>query len=299
MTDRTPSRGAGTTSGGGAPLTADDYRTVVLRTFRYLRIGMVVLVGLLGVAVILEVRSSGHLLDSLSAYYYSPAHSVFVASLCAIGMCLIVYRGRTDLEDLILNACGFLAFVVAFVPTTIDTSVSCSNSAAFCRVPPATVEANVSALLWVAAVSLALGFLISIRQSGAAAGSLVTPSTRIAFFSLLAGFVALAIFFLGWRQQFLKVGHYGAAGLFFVGIVIVVWQNGRRLGSDGWLGPRMTSQFVNRYAVGFYVMIASSVVLIIAARLKLYPHGLLWLETSLILQFAFFWVTQTIEQWND
>lgn len=95
-----------------------DYRENVLRTYRYLRLGMVVLVILLGAAVTIESAQSGNLQDSISAYYYTPAHSVFVASLCAVGACLVIYRGRTDLGDVILNGAGFLAFVVAFVPTS-------------------------------------------------------------------------------------------------------------------------------------------------------------------------------------
>jgi hypothetical protein len=189
--------------------------------------------------------------------------------------------------------------VVAFVPTTIDTSVRCDNAASFCTVPSSTVEANVSALLWVTAVALALGFLISFRGTGPSAAMVASPGIRAAFGALLVGFLAIAVFFLGWRQQFLKIGHYGAALLFFVGIVIVVWLNGRRLGADTMLGRTVASPWLNRYAIGFYVMVVSSVVLVITWRLNVFPHGLLVLESSLILQFAFLWVTQTIEQWND
>lgn len=54
---------------------------------------------------------------SLSAFYYSPARSVFVGILVAIGVALVAYRGYTRGENAMLNAAGVLSIVVALVPT--------------------------------------------------------------------------------------------------------------------------------------------------------------------------------------
>ncbi|WP_241725988.1 MULTISPECIES: hypothetical protein [unclassified Dietzia] len=59
---------------------------------------------------------------SLSAFYYSPARSVFVGILVAIGVALVAYRGYTRGENALLNAAGVLSIVVALVPTS-DTSL--------------------------------------------------------------------------------------------------------------------------------------------------------------------------------
>lgn len=87
---------------------ADD----VLKTYRYLRLAMVALVGMLAAGVVIGASRAGQLLTSLSAYYYTPAQSVFVGALVAIGVCLIVIRGE-DTEDVALNLAGMLAPVVA------------------------------------------------------------------------------------------------------------------------------------------------------------------------------------------
>ena len=44
---------------------------------------------------------------------------MFVACLCSMGACLIIYHGNTPREDFVLNLSGFLAFMVALVPTPL------------------------------------------------------------------------------------------------------------------------------------------------------------------------------------
>ena len=69
-------------------------RDFTLDTYRYLRGGMVVMVLWLGAGVIGAAINSQCWQGSISAYYYSAAHSVFIASVCAIGVLMIVYRGQ-------------------------------------------------------------------------------------------------------------------------------------------------------------------------------------------------------------
>ena len=64
-------------------------------TYRYLRLAIILLTALLLLSVALQIGADdGEVLASVSAYYYTPARDVFVASLCAIGTCLIIHRGR-------------------------------------------------------------------------------------------------------------------------------------------------------------------------------------------------------------
>ena len=55
--------------------------------------------------------------DSISAFYYSPARGLFVGTLVAIGVALVAYRGYTRGENWLLNVAGTLAIVVALFPT--------------------------------------------------------------------------------------------------------------------------------------------------------------------------------------
>jgi hypothetical protein len=86
-------------------------------TYRYLRLGMVGVVLLLGVSILIERWQVDCWQTSVSAYYYTPVRAVFVGGLMAIALALIVIKGSTTWEDATLNAAGMLAPVVAVVPT--------------------------------------------------------------------------------------------------------------------------------------------------------------------------------------
>src|SRR6185312_5482595 len=90
-------------------------------TYRYVRLSLIALVIFLAASIFNTHRHAYRHDDgwqtSISAYFYTSSHSVFVASLCAVGICLNVYQGRTTTEDVLLNFSGLLAFVVGLVPT--------------------------------------------------------------------------------------------------------------------------------------------------------------------------------------
>jgi hypothetical protein len=90
----------------------------VRKTYRYLRIGIVGVVVLLMVSILIERINADCWQTSISAYYYTPVRAIFVGSLTAIGLALIVIQGRTSPVDVCLNFAGMLAPVVAVVPTT-------------------------------------------------------------------------------------------------------------------------------------------------------------------------------------
>ena len=93
-------------------------RDITLDTYRYLRGGMAVMIVMLGTAVIGERLTAACWQTSISAYYFTAAHSIFIAALCALSMQFIVYKGSSDTEDVLLTLAGILGFVVAMVPTT-------------------------------------------------------------------------------------------------------------------------------------------------------------------------------------
>ena len=70
-----------------------------IKSYRYLRLSIVVIVAALMLSVLLEVIHAGYWQESISAYYYTPTHAIFVGGLVAIGVALIAVKGSTDLEE--------------------------------------------------------------------------------------------------------------------------------------------------------------------------------------------------------
>lgn len=91
----------------------------IVETYFVLR--MVIAVGAIGLpaslAVWASVDSRVEFIDSISAFYFTPARGLFVGTLVAIGVALVAYRGYTRGENRLLNAAGTLAIVVALFPT--------------------------------------------------------------------------------------------------------------------------------------------------------------------------------------
>lgn len=269
----------------------------VLSTYRYLRVAMVLLVLLLTASVVLQVFGPDPdcWQRSVSAYYYTPARAVFVASLCAIGACLVVYRGNTDAEDIALNASGLLAFVVAFVPTQVDDTCPASN------VPsPAELDAAVTNNVWaliVGGVALtAVSWLLRART---------TPDERggsLSVWPLLAstfGVVVLPLVFIRWHDAVRDHGHDVAAIALFAGIVVVVGLNALGLAAQSDGDRPVVRRAANRYTVVGVAMVATFVGVLVAHwAVPGFLQWLFWLEALLIAEFAVYWVLQTVELWN-
>ena len=104
---------------GGPSTFCDAPADYIVETYFVLRMviagGAIVLPPALLVWALLDWRVA--MMDSLSAFYFTPARSLFVGTLVAIGVALVAYRGYTRGENLLLNAAGVLAVVVALVPT--------------------------------------------------------------------------------------------------------------------------------------------------------------------------------------
>lgn len=279
------------------------YELVVTRTYRYLRIGIVALMLLLACSLVIEIVKSGNLLDSISIYYYTPVHSVFVAALCGVGVALVVYRGYSDLEDVVLNAAGFLIFVVALVPTK-PLANDLQNATGVLSVAHSTVLANLGALLIVTFLSMITTLFLMTRTVPTDQLSQSDRKSRrraLAAFGVLAvGYVTVVVVFF-WGHGFLFAnGHWTAAVSFFVAIAIVVAFNAVRLARSpgqalSWRG------LGNRYTLIFVAMVADAVVIFALGKhwYHVLPHWVFWLEASLIFLFAVFWVAQTVEHWGD
>jgi hypothetical protein len=260
-----------------------------IKTYRYLRVAMVGLVILLGAALVHQLHAdSWQLRPSISDYYYTPVRAVFVSALVAIGVCLIVIKGNTPWEDTFLNIAGMLSPVVAFVPT--PEAGRCGPDGVPAGIAD-NIANNVWALLAGGAVGLLATFVIA-RLSGDALrpGQAVGGGLLISTAIFGAG---AAWFFLG-RGSFGCGAHFTAAIVMFVFIIAVVawnaWGAGghdvRRAGRTG-------------YGILAPVMILAAVVLGVATWRGWLGNGVFWIELTLIVLFATFWVLQSLELWDD
>lgn len=274
-----------------------DAHQAAVETYRYLRVGIVALAVLLALSVVGEiVLGDSGLLGSISAYYYTPIRDVFVGVLVALGLGLIVVRGRGP-EDVLLNLAGMLAPVVAFVPAP----VTASTLAAVPTGPAPTVDA-----MW-ALVALGVPALVF----ATATARRLEGRERTAALRGVVASVVLVIGFAGWlaidRSSFLQVAHYGAAVGMFGVLVVVARLNAASARDDG-AGPvvamlpahrRRTSYAVISWSMLGTVVVAGALGLLQLAGQVPIPHWLFWVEAVLLALFTAFWVLQTIEYWRD
>lgn len=273
--------------------TSSDF--IAITTYRYLRIGIVGLVLLLAMSVGIERTRSHCWQTSISAYYYTPVRAIFVAGLLAIGLCLIVIKGR-GLEDAALNFAGMLAPVVAVVPTSASNGCQSSTpklaGLELQNWVHANVHNNVMSLLLAGFAGLITAAIIaSVNQRSLKAVMAVgTKEMRIGLWATLAFLMLGWLLFAKW-SGFETHAHSYAALLMFIMLAAAI-------GSNAW---RRRGQDKQRY-VGIYGATAIGMVVVGIACFA-YPgtwnHRILWLEMLEILLFATFWLTQTYEHWNS
>jgi hypothetical protein len=300
-------------------------------TYRYVRVGLVIIVAGLLVSVVTSAQTAHCWQDSISAFYYTISHAVFIGTLCAAGICLLAYKGTTPSEDLLLNFSGFLAFIVAFVPTTspaLNPKVAqdtCGSWLPTNEISTSAVSNNLIATL--IAVVIGYGLHRFFRRFAASRpapcdaesrtgdtagpeltgvqGFLVRAAERFLKWSqvILPWLVALVLvagllWFVIDRESFAANAHGYAAAAMFGGIILVVVlyasYAAQHLGEDehrGW--------FAVAY-IGFAAAMAVTlgIVSVLHVTLPMWNHWILAAELALILEFAGFWIVQTLDLWN-
>lgn len=267
------------------PLSREE-QVFAIKTWRYLRIAIVVLVAGLAVAVGYQTfhAECKCFLTSISAYYYTPAHAYFVGALVAVGVCLFCLKGSTEGEDILLNLAGVFAPFVAVVPTPDEDA---SASVLFTTHDiDVSVTNNVTALLAIGAIGVIVGAVLSIRNR--------PPLWALIGYGVaVAVFVAAFLWFVVDRSSFVHGAHFVAAALMFSCISAVVWFN-----AIGYREKQGAPSLKNRY-FAIAVAMASSVVGMLIAKLAGWDYWLLVLEFALISLFALFWLMQTVELWHE
>ena len=269
--------------------TDEKFRDYAIRSYRYLRLGIVVMVLSLGSSVVIERAEARCWQGSISAYYYTPAHSMFVGALVAIGVCLIAIVGRTPWEDTFLNVAGMLAFVVAFVPTSPADRLLCAASDKVSADADAYINNNILAVAIGGVVALMIAAVIASKKSVIRAR---TPSKEAGVGIAITGVLILAgvIWHSVARTGFDRHAHVGAAIAMFVAIGVVVVLNIREARGG----------YRSLYIAVVACMVAGVVAVVIGKAIDAgWRHQVFWLEALEITPFAVFWVAQTIEHWDE
>ena len=280
-----------------------------LDTYRSLRSGMVAAGLLLAMGLVFYIVGPGRgIPPSISATFYSPLSTVFVATLLTVGLALIAVKGRLGTENTLLDVAGALIPVVAFVPPP-TLSPECPDPARDC-VPPSlhpAVDINIRAYLAVGVVALVIAW---IRMTIAARTP--TPWTLSTRRGLVPPAVVLVLFggaYLLARPTFIQFAHYTAAISFFLLLVVVVWINGRRSVETDDPANASTDAYQRIYrtiATAMLLAVAGGVAIfavtgnqnaVVAAGGTPFPV-VFWIEAVLLTLFVAYWVVQTVELWN-
>lgn len=283
---------------------SSDITSDTMVTYRYVRVGLVALVVFLLTSLALTWAHSCPQ-GSISAFFYTRTHAVFVAALCAIGICLIAYKGSRVGEDALLNYSGFMAFIVALVPTGPDDL--CRPWLPTVTDPFGGVANNVAALFVAVAVGTGMYLALQRWRRPQAAPVASVPSCEEAASlwktiatallgvekwlpaALLAISIAGAPLMLwGW---FADHAHVIAAVAMFLAITLVAVYH-----------ACYARAAVRRRLARFYASISTLMLVTIVAGVVLLIVGwhfwVIAVELTLIVLFAVFWAVQTWDVWD-
>lgn len=276
-----------------------------LKTYRYLRIGMIGAVILLGVSILLESSRARNavtgaewcLQDSISAYYYTPVRAIFVASMFIVGFALIAYKGHNVWEDFLLNIAGTFAPIVAIVPTTtvgdcwsIEPSpLPVTEEGSLADWVVTNIDNNIDALLIVGSLAVLVAFVIwLVTKQDPKRLVEIQPGTGWLLSATALGLLAAWLLKFYGRDFFLANSHGKSAILFFIflwfAIITSIVQH--------WSAP-------GRPYGAWYILIAAAMVVGIPVSFLFGDHQIFVLEAWEIIAFATYWIVQTVENWDE
>jgi hypothetical protein len=266
---------------------AEELVPFAVKSYRYLRLSIVVVVLSLLASVLIERVHVSCWQESISAYYYTPVHAIFVGALVAIGVSLVAIKGSTDVEDMLLNVAGVLAPIVAFVPTSTP-SRNCASTVFVGGDPEAYIDNNVLAFAIGGALTIVIAY-VAAKVMGKPTIGRVDKPVRLGLVLGIGLLVVGLVWYSFLRDSFLDRAHGGAAVAMFVIIGVVMVINARSARP----GYRMV------YALTAAAMVVAAVMVVIGKLLESdWRHQVLWLEILELIPFAVYWAAQTFEHWE-
>lgn len=273
----------------------------VVFTYRYLRAGMIALLLMLLLSVGYQWWfETGHScwLGSISAYYYTPARTVFVGSLCALGVSLIAYKGHSPEEDVLLNFSGSMAFVVAMVPTVPDGRCGPNAYTQTSAEIAAAVRNNVWSLVVVAVIAALVAAWL--KRGAVTRDPSERPTLRAVVVSVVCGAVLLGelALFLALRDRFIALSHGLAAVTMVAGIIAVMVLSALRA-QERHRGADEGAVYKRIYiAIAVALTAALAVTVLTSLTVKGFDHLVLIAEVIVIVLFGTYWGVQTKELWD-
>lgn len=274
---------------------------ITLVVYRELRIGMAVIMVMLSAAIIIDRMSAPRWQMALSEYFYTSAHSVFIAALLALSTLFFVYKGRSDTEDAFLTLAGVCTFTAALVPQG-PPEVFGKNGLPEDYPVKAVILPNVSAVV----VALVLGWLLALVQYRLTH----TPRTRspggtLALYFLRLVVAVALIALICFPDKFVDHAHGAAGVLMLLSFIAAVFSAAYAAEPEPEPEPESKTpprRFYPKVYRGIAWLMLVTLFAVVTLHIVL-PHldrglWILVLETSLILEFAAFWVVQSIELWN-
>jgi hypothetical protein len=268
-----------------------------IKSYRYLRLTIVVMVLAVVISVLIERLDGGTCtLPSFSAYYYTPAHNVFVGALVTIGACLIAIKGTREWEDMCLNVAGILAPIVAFVPTNRPGGTEACGSQllvaeGFDGSP--FIANNMTALAISGVVVVVVAYLIAViaaRQKVSQLARRMDPPVIVGLLLAAGILLGLLIWYHAGRDTFLENAHDYTAIAMIVSVGVVVLVNAIRA---------KTRVYRILYGIVAAFMAAAALgVLIGMAGASDWEHEVITIEALEVIPFGVFWVIQTFEYWR-
>ncbi len=261
------------------------------RTYRYLRLTLAGAPLALLLSVALAMPEAG-VLPTVSHYAYTPARTVFSASLVAASACLLALSGRGP-QRALLDVAALLAPLIAIVPTPIAAGqvpgivVSCDT---ICIPAPydADLDNAVATYLVIAALAVATGLVLGARGQ---------VELRGAAPNLIAGVVVIAGVAVAWTSApdlFAAYAHIAAAFAFFLLIAAVAVLEVVRPSA---------AHPPSRGVRAAYIALASALLLDLLGTFAL--GGVAGLpvvfagEVVALVLFVVFWLVQTRQKWAE
>jgi hypothetical protein len=287
--------------GGGKRPDPSRDNAAAIKTYRYLRLGMLLIVLALLGALLKQWRVAGCAQGSISAYYYTPVGPLFIGGMVAIGVSLLVIKGATVVEDVCLSMAGMLAPIVAFVPTTYEPGCVPHElpGKGQTSLPPEILERvhnNIWALLVAGSAAILVGlFLILVERNE----DKVSTGSQMSRWILLS-FNALVVL-AGWwwysSGRIIKL-HGWSAVFMFAALAVASLASGVSL----WRIKNVNRKPKHwKWHVGVYLSIGALMV-VLGVVIDRWPgpwaHRTLVQELVEISLFVVMWLVQSIERWG-